>query len=133
MSDNNQTSSSAGIIWIKLAVIYLIVGVTLGIGMGAAHDFRLHAVHAHINLLGWATMVLVGLIYTVFPAAGNSKLAKIHFWLHNIAVPVMMITLTFLVLGNESVVPVLVIAEFVAAAGIIAFAINVFTNLKKAS
>ncbi|MGZ3240137.1 MAG: hypothetical protein ACXWJK_07050 [Burkholderiaceae bacterium] len=133
---NNNTlassTSSCGIIWIKLAILYLLLGITLGIGMGATEDFRLHAVHAHINLLGWATMALAGLIYTVFPAAGASKLAKVHFWLQNISLPVMMGSLTILLLGNPKVIPILASAEFVAAAGIIAFAINIFMNLKKA-
>jgi len=130
--ENMNNTNSAGILWIKLAVLYLIVGVAIGIGMGATQDFRLHAIHAHINLLGWATMGLIGLIYTVFPAAGSSKLAKVHFWLHNVSLPVMMGALSLLKLGNEQVVPVLVASEFVAAAGIIVFTLNIFTNLKKA-
>jgi hypothetical protein len=131
MSDTNLASSN-GIIWIKLAVLYLILGVCLGIWMGANENFALHPVHAHINLLGWATMALAGLIYTVFPAAGASKLAKVHFWLQNISLPIMMIALSMLLLGNPKVVPLLASAEMLAAAGIIVFAINIFTNLKKA-
>lgn len=127
-----SSTSSAGIIWIKLAIIYLLLGIAMGIGMGASEDFRLHAVHAHINLLGWATMALAGLIYTVFPAAGESKLAKVHFWLQNISLPVMMGALTMLLLGNPKVIPILASAEMVAAAGVITFAINIFINLKKA-
>lgn len=132
MSDTTlaSTTSSAGIIWIKLAILYLILGVALGIGMGASQNFTLHPVHAHINLLGWATMALAGLIYTVFPAAGNSKLAKVHFWLQNISLPIMMISLTMLLLSNPKVIPVLASAEFVAASGVIVFAINIFKNLK---
>lgn len=131
MSDTTS-ASSCGIIWIKLAVLYLLLGIAMGIGMGATEDFRLHAVHAHINLLGWATMALAGLIYTVFPEAGKSKLAKVHFWLQNISLPVMMVMLSLLLLGNPKVIPVLAAAEFVAAGGVIAFALNIFINLKKA-
>lgn len=116
--------------WLKLAVVYLIVGVGLGIAMGATENFTLRPVHAHINLLGWATLALAGLIYSVYPDAGASRLAKIHFWLHNAAVPVMMGSLTMLLLGNPNVIPILVAAEFVAAAGVIVFACNVFLNVK---
>lgn len=124
--------SSAGIIWLKLAVIYLVIGVGMGIAMGASENFTLRPVHAHVNLLGWATLALAGLIYSVFPGAGASKLAKIHFWLINLSLPVMMIALSMLMLGNKAVIPVLAIAEIVAALGIIVFAINVFANLKSA-
>lgn len=124
--------SSAGVIWLKLAVVYLLLGVAMGIAMGASENFTLHPVHAHINLLGWTTMALAGLIYTVFPAAGASRLAKVHFWLMNLSLPVMMGALTMLLLGNASVVPVLAISEIAAAIGILAFAANIFMNLNKA-
>lgn len=121
-----------GAIWIKLAVVYLIVGVAMGIMMGASRDFTLRPVHAHINLLGWATFALAGLIYTVYPRAGLSKLAKIHFWLMNISVPVMMAALG-IILGtqNMKIIPVLVVAEMLAAASVLAFAANIFLNLKQ--
>lgn len=124
--------SSAGIIWLKLAVVYLICGIAMGIAMGASENFTLRPVHAHINLLGWTTMALAGLIYTVFPEAGASKLAKAHFWLMNLSVPVMMATLAMVLLGNLTVIPVLAISEIVAAIGVLAFAANIFMNLKKA-
>lgn len=123
--------SSAGIIWLKLAVLYLIIGVALGIIMGASQNFALRSVHAHLNLLGWATMALAGLIYSVFPQAGQSRLAKLHFWLHNIALPVMLGSLALILLGNTQVIPLLGGAEIVAALGIITFAANIFVNLKK--
>ncbi|MGB9988238.1 hypothetical protein [Pseudoduganella rhizocola] len=121
-----------GAIWIKLAVVYLIVGVAMGIMMGASRDFTLRPVHAHINLLGWATFALAGLIYTVYPRAGLSKLAKIHFWLMNISVPVMMAALgIILTTQNMKIIPVLVVAEMLAAASVLVFAANIFLNLKQ--
>ena len=121
-----------GAIWIKLAVVYLIVGVAMGIMMGASRDFTLRPVHAHINLLGWATFALAGLIYTVYPRAGLSKLAKIHFWLMNISVPVMMAALgIILTTQNMKIIPVLVAAEMLAAASVLTFAANIFLNLKQ--
>ena len=117
-------------VWFKLAVIYLIAGIGLGIAMGASHNFTLRPVHAHINLLGFTVLALAGLIYSVFPDAGASRLARIHFWLHNLSLPVMMVSLAMLLLGNEAFVPALGAAEFVAAAGVIVFAANVFINLK---
>ena len=38
-------------------------GMSLGIVMGATHDFTLAPVHAHLNLLGWVSMMLYGLYY----------------------------------------------------------------------
>lgn len=123
--------SRAGIIWLKLAVLYLILGISLGIAMGASQNFTLRPVHAHVNLLGWTTMALAGLIYSVFPKAGESRLARLHFWLLNLALPVMMGALTLLLLGHMSIAPVLAISEIVGALAILAFAANLFLNLKQ--
>lgn len=123
--------SRAGVIWLKLAVLYLILGISLGIAMGASQNFTLRPVHAHINLLGWTTMALAGLIYSVFPQAGASRLARVHFWLLNLALPVMMGALSMLLLGHVAVAPVLAIAEVIGALAILAFAANLFLNLKQ--
>jgi hypothetical protein len=123
--------SRAGIIWIKLAVLYLIIGISLGMAMGASQNFTLRPVHAHVNLLGWTTMALAGLIYSVFPKAGASRLARLHFWLLNLALPVMMVALSMMLLGHMAFAPALVIAEIIAALAILAFAANLFLNLKQ--
>jgi hypothetical protein len=123
--------SRAGIIWLKLAILYLILGVGLGIAMGASQNFTLRPVHAHINLLGWTTMALAGLIYSVFPQAGESRLARVHFWLLNLALPVMMVALSLVLLGKTGIEPILAVAEVAGALSIIVFAVNLFLNLKR--
>jgi hypothetical protein len=57
-------------------------------------------------------------------------LARVHFWLMNLALPVMMTGLGLVLFGHTAVVPALVVGEFAAAAGIAAFAANLFINLK---
>jgi hypothetical protein len=128
--NTNFRPSSAGIIWIRIAVVYLLLGVAMGIYMGASQNFAMRPVHAHVNLLGWATLALAGLIYTVFPEAGASKLAKTHFWLLNLALPVMMGALAMVLSGKVDFVPVLAASEIAAAAAIVAFAANLFLNLR---
>jgi hypothetical protein len=122
--------SRAGIVWLKLSVVYLIIGIGMGIAMGASQNFTLRPVHAHVNLLGWTTMALAGLIYSVFPKAGESVLARVHFWLLNLALPVMMVALSLVLFGRMDVAPVLALGEIAGAAGIAAFAANLFINLK---
>lgn len=121
--------SNTGAIWLKLAVLYLIVGVALGIMMGSTRDFTLRPVHAHVNLLGWATMALAGLVYSVYEQAARSVLARIHFWLANISMPLMAIALSLVLHQNMALVPVLVVSEILAALGILVFAANLFLNL----
>jgi hypothetical protein len=130
IASTSQANNDAGIAWLKLSVVYLIVGIAIGIAMGASHNFALRPVHAHMNLLGWTTLALAGLIYSIYPAAAASRLAKIHFWLYNLALPPMMIALALLVTGDQAAVPVLAGSQMVLAAGVLAFAANLFINLK---
>ena len=123
--------SGAGIVWIKLAVVYLIVGVAMGIAMGASHNFTLRPVHAHVNLLGWTTLAISGIIYTIFPQTGSTTLARIHFWLLNLALPLMMGSLAYVLLtGDMKILPALVVSEISAAVSILAMTANIFLNLQ---
>jgi len=126
-----EQARAASMVWIKLAVLYLVVGVSIGIAMGASKNFTLRPVHAHVNLLGWTTLALSGIIYSLFPQAGASKLARVHFWLLNLSLPVMMGALAFILLtGDMVVIPALIAAEIAAAASILVFTANIFINLR---
>ena len=57
-------------VWLKIAVLYLLAGSTFGLIMGLTHQFQFAPVHAHANLLGWASLALAGLIYWLCPQAG---------------------------------------------------------------
>jgi hypothetical protein len=67
--------------FLVLAALSLIVGVSLGIFMAASHDHQLMPVHAHINLVGWASLALFGLVYRAYPELGQRRLAKLHILL----------------------------------------------------
>lgn len=67
--------------FLLLASASLVGGVSLGIWMGIAHDFRLAPVHAHLNLLGWASLALFGLVYRCYPELAAGRAARVHFGL----------------------------------------------------
>src|ERR1035437_4366581 len=121
--------NGAGIVWLKAAAIYFVLGVSLGIYMGASGDHMLFPVHAHINLLGWASLALIGLIYREFPNLANTRLAKAQFWLHNLGLPVLMVTVAGLLRGNTALGPVVGVAAAVVGLSVVLFALNLFRNL----
>jgi cbb3-type cytochrome oxidase subunit 1 len=122
-----------GIRFIKIAVVYFVIGILLGLYMSLSHSYVLSDVHAHINLLGWTSMGLAGLIYHLFPQLGTTSLGKAHFWLHNIGLPIMMIALAFLLSGYPAAEPIVAVGGFIVVIAIILFAINVLANLKKSN
>jgi cbb3-type cytochrome oxidase subunit 1 len=93
--------------FLRIATLYIIAGISLGLYMAASHNHSMFPVHAHLNLLGWVAMTLFGLYYRVFPAAAETSLAKAHFWLYVPAHFGQMVFLTLLFTGNTAIEPVL--------------------------
>ena len=67
------------LLFLSAAAGCLVVGVTMGIVMGIAHDFQLAPVHAHINLLGWTSLALMGLTFRAWPDLATGRLAVAQF------------------------------------------------------
>lgn len=121
-----------GALFLRVAVVYLVIGVIFGMVIGIREQFQFADVHAHINLLGWATLALAGVIYTIYPQAGNNKLAVVHFWLHNIGLPVFVIGLyLFYTQMGRGAIPIISAGAIVAILGIIVFTINVLANVRQ--
>ncbi|MDP3846975.1 MAG: hypothetical protein Q8R10_11210 [Pseudomonas sp.] len=123
-------NSSVGITWIKIAAIYFVLAIALGLVMGASHDYSLRSVHAHIALFGWASLAIIGLIYCHFPAIANNRLAKVQFWLHNLGLPCLNLAIIGVQRGNTALEPIIGIASTVVAISVILFAVNIFKNMK---
>jgi cbb3-type cytochrome oxidase subunit 1 len=122
-----------GLRFLKIAVVYLVLGAILGLAMGIKQNFALVPVHAHLLLLGWASLALAGVVYHLYPAASETRLARLHFWLHNVGLPVFMVGLGFVLTGTEAIVPVVVVAAITVLVGLVLFAVNVMLNTKPAS
>jgi hypothetical protein len=115
--------------WFRLAAVYFAVGVMLGVAMGASGDHSLFPVHAHINLLGWVSMALFGLIGTVYPSITMGRIATVQFWMHNIGVPVMLGALALRIKGFPSAEAVIAVASIVVGCSVLLFAWLIFTHI----
>jgi hypothetical protein len=115
---------------IKISVIYLIIGLGFGIYMGMKTDFSLKSVHAHINLIGWLSLAMTGVIYLQKQSLLKSKLAQVHFWLHNLGLPLLLVGQALMILGYYKFLPMPIIGSFLIFIGLGSFALNLFINLK---
>ena len=100
-----------------LAVIYALVGMTLGLSMAMTPRSFAMPTHAHIMVLGWVMSSVFAFFYHLVPAARNSRLAIVHFWLAAISSVGMVVGLYVLYGGNPAIEPLLGIcamAYFVA-------------------
>lgn len=116
--------------FIRLAALYFFIGVLVGMSMSMTHNFDLVGFHAHVNLLGWVSAAIFGLIYHHFTSAANSRLFKWHFWLYNIGFLVMMFGLFFLLQGNAAFEPAVAIGATVLVVSVLLFLINVWRNVR---
>lgn len=113
---------------LRCAVLYALLGIGIGIVMAATHDFTNKSVHVHVNLLGWVSMALMGLAYQVFPGMARSALAKVHFWLHSLGLPVMVVGIYAVMHQWPTAEPIVGSGSVAVALGFVAFAINAWLN-----
>jgi len=91
-------------LWVLTGLVFLLVGMGLGLKMSMAQDFGLHGLHAHLNLLGFVLMTLFGLCYRAWPKMQEGILATVHYLLHTVTVGVSL-TLLYFLLSNYDLAP----------------------------
>lgn len=104
------------------AVVFGLIGMSLGIAMGATETFTLMPVHAHVNLLGWVSLSLMGTFYAIAGERAPKVLPWVNFGLSTVGLMVCAPMLTLLLLGDKSVVPLLASSELILLAGMATFA-----------
>ena len=114
--------------WFLVAITYFVVGVCVGVFMGASGDHTLYAVHAHVNLLGWVSMSLTGLLYRAFPAAARSALAGWHFWIYQISVPIMLAAVAAIYTGHRQADPIAGVASVGVLVAVVLFWWNIVSS-----
>ena len=105
-----------------LAVIYSLVGMTLGLSMAMSHDHSQLPTHAHIMVVGWLMSAVFAVFYHLMPVARASRLATIHFWLAAISSLGMFTGLFVLYGGNPVIEPVLGVSAMAYFAATVLFA-----------
>ena len=134
------------IMFIKSSLIYLILGVTLGLALTlksfvwAPGWFEyLPVVHGHLLLFGCVMMLIFGVAYHILPRFSGKqlhsvKLAVCHFWFSNIGLIGMLIFFPLLWKGGEDVFAVgLFISGLFAVIGVYIFIYNIWKSMAKLS
>ena len=113
--------SRISITFFGAAVIYALGGMVLGMYMGGSNDHTMAPVHAHINLLGWASLALMGAFYGLAGDKVPTKLAWTNFGLSNLGNVMTLPMVALIQAGKPPVVPVLVGGEVAIVAGMLTF------------
>jgi len=118
-------------VFFAFGVVAMLIGMTLGMHMGATGNFTLMPVHAHLNLLGFVVMAVYGTFYAL--AKGFSeRLAWINFGFSAAGVLVMTPFLALMLSsGDESLEPFVGLGGALAMVGLIAFGVSVFKEVMR--
>lgn len=114
--------------FLLLATFILLCGVSLGIKMGASQDFTLTPVHAHLNLAGWASLALFGLVYRAYPQLAERRLALFHFIASSTGSVLLPIGIGFAVLKGQPTLAI--VASLLWLVGVLIFFIQVISLLR---
>ena len=99
----------------------------LGIFMATAGDHSQTLLHAHVNLIGWVSMMLYGLFYRAIPEAAQGVLPRVQFVLSVVGLLAIIPGLALIDTGDEaSGAPFAIAGSLLTIAGILIFVVTVF-------
>lgn len=113
--------------YFRTAILFLIVGIAIGIHMSISQNHNVIGAHAHINLLGWVTSAVFGGYYALNPAKASGRLPMIQYFVYVIGVVLMAVSLYLLLQGNTALEPLVAAGSLVTFAGVLLFAWIVWT------
>ncbi|MDG2521571.1 hypothetical protein P7B02_08455 [Caulobacter segnis] len=102
-----------------------LIGMGWGVYMGASHDHTTFPAHAHLNLLGWVSLFLMGGFYAFLGDRAPAKLGWTNFVLSAVGAITMAPTLALLLKGNPGMEPAVGVTSLIAFAGMITFVVAV--------
>jgi hypothetical protein len=121
-------TSTLGVTLLKIASVYMVGGLAGGLVVAITKQYGFATVHSHVSLVGWVTLALTGLVYLVLPQCATTRWARVHVWLHNLGLPVMIGSLTLYVAGVAAAEPLVALGSVLVLLGLLAFTVNVFRH-----
>lgn len=107
-----------------MASIYIVIGTCWGMYMSVTHDFATSPAHAHLNLLGFVSLSVMGAFYALIGRNTPGWLVKTNFFLNNIGIIAMTTALLLMFTGKATpaqLAPLLMLGGPLIILGFIAF------------
>jgi len=105
---------------LRAAAIYAVIGMAFGVHMGMIQDFSLMPAHAHLNVIGWLSIAIYGLVLAKFPAVAASRLAQLQAVVAHLGVIIFVPGIAIAILsGHETEVFVMIGSLLVLLGGLL--------------
>lgn len=112
---------------LRLAVVYAILAMALGLHMAISQDHGQLVTHAHLNLVGWVSTALFGLVLRSYGDRPMPGLAWAQFAASHVGVVLMTVGLYLIFAGNpETGETFASIGSVLALIGMVLFAVIVY-------
>ncbi|MDO8295245.1 MAG: hypothetical protein Q7T19_02275 [Caulobacter sp.] len=115
------------------ASLCILVGANWGLYMSITHDFSTSPAHAHLNLLGWVSLSIMGGFYALLGKDTPLWLVKTNFFLSTAGVVCMITGLGLLFTATatqQQLAPLIAAGSFAVIGGFASFALAVFLSLR---
>jgi cbb3-type cytochrome oxidase subunit 1 len=128
------------IVWyLRMSVFYFVAGALIGVAMliwpNEAGNYI--TVHAHLNLLGFMSMMIYGVGYHILPKFSGRNIyspliVNLQFWVANAGLIGMAVSWPSVIRSLDTSLPnnILIISAFLSFASVILFAFNMLKTFK---
>ena len=117
--------------FLLIAVIYGLVGMSVGLHMAIGDDHSQTPTHAHIMVIGWLSFAVFGMFYHMFEETAPKMFSTVHFWLSQLSFLGLVVGLWQLYSGNAGAEPIAAASATAYAVSFLVFAIVVFQATSK--
>lgn len=119
-----------GNLFMRTGMVFLMIGIGLGMFMGVHEDFTHTPVHVHLNLVGGVWMFLAGMFYNAHPHISRKAMAA-HYGLSVIGMPLFAVGLWGADIQAKWFLPFVMSGSTLSALGLVTFAVLVFIGTSK--
>lgn len=117
------------------AAVYAMIGVCWGLAMGMTENHATYSAHAHLNLLGWVSLAMMGTYYATLGQGVSNKVKAANFVVSNLGV-LLMIPGLFMYLGQAGPPalfgPMIGVGSLLVMLGFFVFGVTVVLGLFRA-
>jgi cbb3-type cytochrome oxidase subunit 1 len=110
------------------AVCLAIIGMIIGIIMAASGDHSVFPAHAHLNLLGWVSLFLIGIFYRLRPALDTSWVALVQVGIWICGTIILTCGVAAIYLGRPDLEVIAIAGSLIVLGDMLWFAYLVFRN-----
>lgn len=105
-------------------------GMIWGVIMASSNDHAMMPAHAHLNLMGWATLALMGTFYQL--SGRDDRLGWANYALSTLAVVVSIPALAMLLGGNAAAEKFAIAGSVLAILGVLTFLGSIAAHWRQA-